>query len=320
MSAYVGVTPLNSTDLQYQGLLERVLLATLVTFPSTIFLLVNAAMFYTLRSKVVFRETPRYVLLFNLLLADTLQLVHSQTMYLLASAHVRFSYPVCGFLIMLLEMTNEVSPLTLVVMSLERYVAVCFPLHHANVATLWNTTLAIALIYAFNSLNILTRVLLLLEFPFHTLPSLEMPDFCSDVAMSIGPRSNTYDAAYTGVLFLTAAVAIVASFVGVVLAARSASTDKASAKKAYNTVLLHLFQLGLSLSATIYSPLLMEVAKNVPRITFVRIHNVFYVCIVIFPRCLSSLIYGLRDQTIRPVLVQNLCCRASVLPQKSDPK
>ncbi len=94
------------------------------------------------------------------------------------------------------------------------------------------------------------------------------------------------------------------SYIGVMVAARSASKDKASARKDRNTL-----QLGLSVSSTIHTPLLVSISKNYDRVIIVRIHIVLYVCIIILPRCLSFLIYGIRDQTIRPVLKYNLCCQ-----------
>uniref|UniRef100_A0A4W6F9J0 G-protein coupled receptors family 1 profile domain-containing protein n=1 Tax=Lates calcarifer TaxID=8187 RepID=A0A4W6F9J0_LATCA len=303
---------------QYQGILERVLFSTLTTVPCCVFLFINGTMLFTLRSKPVFRETSRYILLYNLLFADTAQMALSQLLYLLAACRVKLTYPVCGVLSMLADLTNEVSPFTLMVMSLERYVAVCYPLRHATIITIRNTAVAIIVVWAFSSLNVLTRVVLLLEFPFKDLESLQMKDFCSDIAMLIGSMSDLYDKAYTCFLFISATVAITSSYVGVMIAARSASTDKASARKARNTLLLHLVQLGLSLSATIYNPILIGVSRIVTRIVFVRVQNVFYVCIFIFPRCLSSLIYGIRDQTIRPALMYHLCCRLklTVVPAK----
>ncbi|KAM7397461.1 hypothetical protein PAMA_005652 [Pampus argenteus] len=298
-----------SAELQYQGLLERMVLYTLSSVPCCVFLFINGTMLFALRSKHVFRETSRYILLYNLLFADTAQLVLSQLLYILAVCRMKLTYPVCGFLTMLADLTNEVSPLTLVVMSLERYVAVCYPLRHAAIITIRNTQVAIIVIWAFCSLNVLVRVVLMLDFPFEDLESLQMKDFCSDIAMFLGPVAAHYDKAYTCFLFISASVAITFSYVGVMVAARSASTDNASARKARNTLLLHLVQLGLSLSSTIYNPILIALSKIVTRIVFVRVQNVFYVCIFFFPRCLSSLIYGIRDQTIRPVLMYHLCCR-----------
>ncbi|XP_045895511.1 odorant receptor 131-2-like [Micropterus dolomieu] len=304
-----------TTETQYQGLLERLLFSTLTTVPCCVFLFINGTMLFTLRSKPVFCETSRYILLFNLLFADTVQMAVSQLLYVIAACRITLTYPVCGVLDMLGYLTSEISPLTLVVMSLERFVAVCYPLRHAAIITVRNTGGAVTGVWVFSSLNVLTRVLLLLEFPFKDLESLQMKDFCSNMAMLLGQVSADYRKAYTCFLFVLAGVVTISSYIGVMIAARSASTDKASVHKARNTLLLHLVQLGLCLSSTIYSPLLIALSRIVTRIVIVRIQNVFYLCVFIFPRCLSSLIYGLRDQTIRPILMYHLCFR----PKRSSP-
>ncbi|KAM7373871.1 hypothetical protein PAMP_006561 [Pampus punctatissimus] len=302
------------------GLVERVMLTTLTTVPCCTFFFINVTMLFTLRSKHVFRETSRYILLYNLLFADTAQMALSQLLYILSICRIMLTYPVCGTLVMLANLINEVSPLTLVVMSLERYVAVCYPLRHAAIITIRNTAVAIIVIWAFCSLNVLVRIILLLNFPFQDLESLQMNSFCSTLIMFLVPVSAQYDKAYICFLFISAGMAVISSYVGVIVAARSASTDKASAHKARNTLLLHLVQLGFSLLSTMHNPLLIAISKIVTRIVLVRIQNVFYVFIIILPRCLSALIYGLRDQTIRPVLVYYLCCRLklSVAPTKAD--
>ncbi|KAM7397464.1 hypothetical protein PAMA_005655 [Pampus argenteus] len=302
------------------GLVERVMLTTLTTVPCCTFFFINVTMLFTLRSKLVFRETSRYILLYNLLFADTAQMALSQLLYILSIGRIMLTYPVCGTLVMLANITNEVSPLTLVVMSLERYVAVCYPLRHAAIITIRNTAVAIIVIWAFCSLNVLVRIILLLNFPFQDLESLKMNSFCSTLNMFLVPVAAHYDKVYTCFLFISAGMAVISSYIGVMVAARSAATDKASARKARNTLLLHLVQLGLSLLSTMHNPLLIAISKIVTRIVLVRIQNVFYVFIIILPRCLSALIYGLRDQTIRPFLVYYLCCRLklSVAPTKAD--
>ncbi|XP_075957629.1 odorant receptor 131-2-like [Anarhichas minor] len=298
-----------TVELEYRGLLERVTLSTLTTLPCCVFLFINITMLFTLRSKLVFRETSRYILLFNLLCADTMQMVMSQLLYLLSISRITLTYPLCGVLVMFAILTKEISPFTLVVMSLERYVAVCYPLRHTTIITMSNTAVAIIAVWGFGSLNILTRVILLLDFPFEELESLQMTDFCGSYIILLGPMSDLYNKGYTYFLFVSAGVVVISTYIGVIIAARSASTDKASARKARNTLLLHVVQLGLSLSSFMYSFFLVAVSKVVTRITLVRIRNVCYVFFIILPKCLSSLIYGLRDQTIRYALVYHLCCR-----------
>ncbi|KAM4547537.1 odorant receptor 131-2-like [Fundulus diaphanus] len=292
-----------------QNLLRVVLISTLSTVPSVIFLYINGTILFTLRSKAVFRDTCRYVLLYNLLLADTVQLAQSQVQFLLSVCRVKLAYSLCTVLSMLANLTTGISPLTLVLMPLERYVAVCFPLRHSAIITIRNTTVAVVAIWAVSSLNNLTRVLLFLDFSLDRMEIWHIKDLCSNLALVLGALTSEYDRAYTCVVFVSAGVATTFSYVGVIIAARSASTDKALARKARNTLLLHLVQLGLSLSSTINNPLIIALSKVLTRVAFLWVQNVFYVCLIIFPRCLSSLIYGLRDQTIRPVLLYYLCCR-----------
>ncbi|XP_029375549.1 odorant receptor 131-2-like [Echeneis naucrates] len=303
---------MNLTGQQYQGVLERVLFSTLIGMPCCVFLFINSTMLFTLRSKLVFRETSRYILLYNLLFADTAQLAFSQLLYILAASRIILTYPLCGVLVMFTTLTNDISPLTLVMMSLERYVAVCYPLRHATIASIRNTGVAIIVVWSISLVNVLVRGLLLLTLSFKELESLQMKDVCSDMPMLLGPTSYNYDRAYTYFLFVLATWAIISSYIGVMVAARSASTDRASAQKARNTLLLHLLQLGLSLSSTMHTTVVQSVSTILPRLEIVRMKNVFYVFIYILPRCLTSLIYGLRDQTIRPALLYHLCCRLTI--------
>ncbi|CAI5642519.1 unnamed protein product [Oreochromis niloticus] len=299
---------LTNITVGYQALEERVMISTLTTLLTCVFLFINSIMLFTLRSKPVFRETCRYILLYNLLFADTVQLAQSQIHFLLAVLRIRISYPVCTFLVNFTQLTAVISPLTLVVMPLERYVAVCYPLRHGTIITIRNTGAAIIVIWAISFLNIIIRTLLFLAL-FEKLDKIEVKYLCSEIGILLGSKSDHFDKAFTCIVFVAAGVAVIFSYIGVIVAARSASTDKALAIKARNTLLLNLFQLILSLSSTIYYPLLVPLSVTVTRIVLVRIQNVFYLFFIILPRCLTSLTYGLRDQTIRPVLIYHLCCR-----------
>ncbi|XP_046894103.1 odorant receptor 131-2-like [Hypomesus transpacificus] len=118
------------------------LFGTLSVKPLFIFLYINGVLLFTLTNKPVFRETPRYVLLYNLLFADTFQLVVGHILYILATARVYMIRYLCVITVILAMLTTEISPYNLAVMSLERYVAVCFPLRHSAIVTIKNTVVA----------------------------------------------------------------------------------------------------------------------------------------------------------------------------------
>ncbi|XP_023252733.1 olfactory receptor 4C3-like [Seriola lalandi dorsalis] len=296
------------------------LFAMLSMGSSFCFLYINSVLLFTLRSKQVFCETSRYILLYNLLFADTTHLLSNLLLYLLASLRIRITYYACGALVLFSVFTATISPLTLAVMSLERYVAVCYPLRHATIFTMRSTGMAIALVWAFSFIHILIRLFMLLYVFTKIYLNLHLNDFCSKEAIFFAPIFDDFEEAYANTVFIFVGVAIIASYTGVALVARSASTDKASAKKALHTLLLHLIQLSLILISTLFSIIIVDIARTVERLSLMRVYNVCFVCLSILPRCLSALIYGLRDQTIRPVLMQNLCCgwRCSVFLNKSQ--
>ncbi|XP_062288574.1 odorant receptor 131-2-like [Scomber scombrus] len=243
----------------------------------------------------------------------------SVLLYLLAALRIKLTYLPCGLLILLSNFTDNISPLTLAVMSLERYVAVCYPLRHATVFNMRSTGIAIAVVWAISLIHILIRSFMLL-YVLTDFSLMQMGVFCSKEAIFFSPVFNHFEEVYASTLFLSIGVVIIGTYIGVALVARSASTDKASARKALQTLLLHMIQLILILTSTFASNIIITFARIVGRLALMRIYNVCFVCLNILPRCLSALIYGLRDQTIRAALMQNLCCqcRCSVLFSKSQ--
>ncbi|XP_062288573.1 odorant receptor 131-2-like [Scomber scombrus] len=240
-------------------------------------------------------------------------------LYLLAALRINLIYLPCGVLVLLSNLTATISPLTLAVMSLERYVAVCYPLRHATVFNMRSTGIAIAVVWSFSLINILIRGFMLL-YVLTDFSLMQMGVFCSKEAFFFEPMLKVFEEVYASTLFLSIGVVIIGSYIGVALVARSVSKDKTSARKALQTLLLHMIQLILILTSTFTSNIIITLARIVGRLALMRIYNVCFVCLNILPRCLSALIYGLRDQTIRAALMQNLCCqyRCSVVFSKSQ--
>ncbi|XP_061817734.1 odorant receptor 131-2-like [Nerophis lumbriciformis] len=302
---------LSQSNVTQVGLVERVISSSITSVACLVFLLINAVIMFTLRRKRVFRETSRYILLFHLLLADTLLIASSQVLYLLHTYRISLTYPQCGVLVMLTIMTNDISPLVLVVMSLERYVAVCHPLRHASIITARNTGAAVLSVWILSLLQVVTLVLVLLRFPFDQLETLKMPKQCSSDEIFLLPVLYHCRTAFTALLFTFVCLLVVCSYIGVVVAARSASRsqrDKESARKAQKTLLLHLLQLGLILLSCNHFAVLVFFYSAFPRMIFLRIQAFLYVCFFFLPRWMASLIYGLRDRSIRVVLTANLFC------------
>ncbi|XP_061902685.1 odorant receptor 131-2-like [Entelurus aequoreus] len=241
---------LSQSNVTQVGLVERMFSSSITSVACLVFVFINAVMMLTLKRKRVFRETSRYILLFHLFLTDTLLMASSQVLYLLYAFRILLTYPQCGVLVMLTIMTNDISPMVLVVMSLERYVAVCHPLRHAAIITVRNTGAAVLSVWILSLLQVVTLVLVLLRFPFDQLETLKMPEQCSSDNIFLLPVLYHCRTAFTALLFTSACLLTVCSYISVVVAARSASRsqrDKESARKAQKTLLLHLLQLGLIL-------------------------------------------------------------------------
>jgi len=279
--------------------------AFLAFAPSFVFLYINCVMLYTLRTKTVFRETSRYLLLYNLLLVESLQLAISQLSYFLAMGDVLMRRFTCLLIVMVTIITTFISPFNLAVMSLERFVAVCFPLRYASIVNVTSTYGAIAVVWAISVANTMVRVLMLMALdptPFDRF----MGTICSKNFLFQLKIFSEFERGFVCAEFVSVGLIIIYSYVGVILAAKSAATDKASANKARKTVLLHMIQLMLSMSSTLMTTIQMDLRDKVDPVTYRRIRFALFICIINLPRCLSCLIYGLRDQTIRPILMQHL--------------
>ncbi|KAM9811304.1 odorant receptor 131-2-like [Syngnathus typhle] len=298
----------NATAAARASLSQRAAVGVLTTGCCAVFLFVNGWTLFTLQSKSLFRETSRYVLLFNLLLADTLYLSLSQLLYLLSNAGVSLRYSACGALVLLANLLGRISPLVLALMSLERYVAVCRPLRHVSVATAGNTARAVLAAWTVSCLNVVVQGLLLKTFPFERMTA----QLCTFNVFFLSPVSKVYYDVFSCFLFAWAGSSILFSFVGVALSARSAATDKESLRKAGRTLLLHLLHLVLSLTSVLYGIIMAHLAASLSRLDFVLVQTLLFVCFVQLPRCLGSLIYGLRDRSLRAALLYVLCCHVRV--------
>ncbi|XP_036070912.1 odorant receptor 131-2-like [Oryzias melastigma] len=101
-----------------------------------VFLSINLFLISTFFRKEVFYTTVRYILFAVTLLSDCLFLIMTNS--LLVSTYFGFTIHIwlCFVLYIILAVYTFVTPLTLTAMTLERYVAICMPLRHAELCTM----------------------------------------------------------------------------------------------------------------------------------------------------------------------------------------
>ncbi len=278
---------------------------------SLFFFFVNSVMFFTLRSKRVFHETPRYILFGHMLMNDSVLLLLTTIMYTMGSYYLQVTRAICTLLVFISYCTFRNAPLTLALMSLERYVAICFPLRHCNIATPQRTGIAIGIIWLLGSINIITDIILVLIIN----PSLFIEVlFCTQEQLFLFKWQLDKYQGFDVLYFVFVAVIIIFTYISIMITARSISSDKDSAKKALKTVLLHLIQLGLCLTSFLYATINKAIyTVSDSSSLFINLRYLNFLIILMLPRCLSPLIYGMRDEALWPLFKYYFCYRSGKL-------
>ncbi|XP_048021884.1 odorant receptor 131-2-like [Megalobrama amblycephala] len=257
-----------------------------------IFLYVNGVMIFTLRKKTVFQEASRYILFGHMLWVDTLNLVMSVLLFVLAICKVFVMKIFCLILLVAATAIYQVSILNLALMSLERYVAICIPLRHAEITTYGRTNMAIGVVWMLGWIKSLSEIIIFCSIDTNTAMHL----FCSKTTLFRLPVYKQLDIGFACVFFVSVCFVIIFSYASIATVAKTASCDKMSAKKANKTVLLHLIQLGLCAASILVGVIQEVIYVNTDYMTSLHVMYFCFVVFMIFPKCLSPLIYGLRDQ------------------------
>lgn len=279
-------------------LYQRPLRVALSVLPCLFFLYVNVVMLFALSRKPLFRESSRYNLFGNLLFIDSLQLVLAMSLYFFAVTRAKLTSYVCLLFNLTASIATKLSPLNLAVMSLERYVAICFPLRHAEIATTRRTKVIIAVMWTAASLDSLAQL-----FVFISLENVSVSELriCSRDTLFKLKIYATLNKTFTIVCFVLVSVIIIYTYIAILITVRAASHNTSGATKAHKTVLLHLLQLCLCLSSTLFYTIVTSWLLNMNPAKANNIKYILFLSLIIFPRCLSPLVYGLRDQKLREI-------------------
>ncbi|XP_044227088.1 odorant receptor 131-2-like [Thunnus albacares] len=288
----------NTTEVTQVMPFQTPIKALLSMLPCLLFLYVNAVMLFALLRKPLLLESSRYILFGHLLIIDSLQLLVTMLLYLFAVTMVRMISYVCVTVTLLAVVTVKMSPINLAVMSLERYVAICFPLRHTDITTTRTTGIAVTVMWILASLDSLTQFFLFisLENTGFTLQS-----FCTkNDVFRLKIYSTVYNA-FTAIYFVLVSLIIIYTYIAIMIVVKSASANVRKAIKACKTVLLHLLQLCLCLTSTLFNMIISNNMLNINTAMAINIRYALFVSLIVFPKCLSPLIYGLRDDTLRHI-------------------
>ncbi|XP_054610345.1 odorant receptor 131-2-like [Dunckerocampus dactyliophorus] len=283
-----------SSEVNTAWMLHEHVKVLLSMLPCLLFLYINGVMLVTLLRKPHLLESSRYVLFGHLLLSDSLQLLFSMLLYIFAVTTVTMVSYLCKTIIQLTAIAVKLSPLNLAVMSLERYVAICFPLRHANIVTIRTTRIAIVVMWSMASLDSFIQLLLFVRLEN---TSFIVSQYCSRNNVWRLKIYYTIDTIFIILYFVVVSIIIIYTYIAIICAVRSSPKNIHNASKARKTVMLHMFQLCLCLTSTLFNMIKSGSPLNLnPSLHF---KYALFLGLLIFPKCLSPLIYGLRDNTFR---------------------
>ncbi|KAK2846817.1 hypothetical protein Q5P01_009816 [Channa striata] len=277
-----------------------------------IFLSCIVVMLYIFASHRQFLDSSRYILFASMLISDTVQLLVSVLLFFLYMCQVKFAVVYCLPVLVISIATFQNTPLILATMSLERYVAIMYPLQCPSA---WRSDRIWIIIL---SLWLLSCVCTITECSIgpqkNAVDNFYIPVVCADSIVNSSPIQMFFKTVVNILCFAAVAVIILFTYVRILLQTSKLRQDRTSVSKAMNTVLLHGFQLLLCMLAFTIPITESLIALHANwLLNDIAFFN--YFCFVLIPRFLSPLIYGFRDQSFRSYIGKTfLCCSNRVKP------
>ncbi|XP_008423208.1 growth hormone secretagogue receptor type 1-like [Poecilia reticulata] len=258
-----------------------------------VFLCINFFLITTFFLKDYFYTTTRYVLFAVSLFSDCLFLIMTDVLLILSYFGFTIQMWLCLIICIVLSVYTYVTPLTLTAMVLERYVAICMPLRHAELCTTRTTFHLVLIIHSLSSVPCV--IVISIFFASSALTVYTTGRICLMETFFLYGWQGHLRSAISQFYFLIMCVVIVFSYIQIMKVAKAASGEnKKSTWKGLRTVILHAFQLLLCL-IQLWCPFIETAVLQLDLMLFINLRYFNYITFIIAPRCLSPLIYGLRD-------------------------
>ncbi|XP_024132806.1 odorant receptor 131-2-like [Oryzias melastigma] len=266
----------------------------IVQFLVVVFFFVNMMLVVTFFQSTSFHTSARYILFAFMLLSDSFMLIMSNFLLVLYYYKLTIPVPSCIVLCIVVFLYGVVEQITLAAMTLERYVAICMPLRHAELCSTRSTVHCILIIHGISSVH----GIVILSVFFASAPSsfYKGNKVCSADMFLLQTWHRDLRTAISQLYFYIIFIIVAFSYFKIMKVAKAASgQNKKSSQKGLKTVTLHAFQLLLCL-IELWSPFIEVVMLKMNLLSYVQLKYFNYIMFYVAPRCLSPLIYGLRDE------------------------
>ncbi|KAF7653279.1 hypothetical protein LDENG_00085240 [Lucifuga dentata] len=238
-----------------------------------------------------FLDSSRYILFCYMLVNDALQLLSSVLLFLFVMGRIQFAVVFCAPLLFLSTATFQNTPLILAAMSLERYVAIFYPLQRPAA---WRSDRIWILILI---LWLISCILPLVDYAIKkrdpAVDVLTTAVLCKDSAFNSSPIQILFKATLNILFFAAVAVIILFTYMRILLETRKLRRDR-----------LCLLLCMLAFTHLITEKLTVLHADWLPE--DVAFFN--YFCFILIPHFLNPLIYGLRDKSLRGCISKTVFC------------
>ncbi|KAM5180528.1 odorant receptor 131-2-like [Mantella aurantiaca] len=252
-------------------------------------------------TSTVARQEVRYILFAHMLINDSVYLFISIFLFVASSYPTKYPSSFCYVLSIVSSTCLKITPYNLAIMSLERYVAICFPLRYREICTLSRVGIAIAIIWAIGLLPNIADLFVLTFTVEKTFFAQNV--MCNRASFIVTSVQDTIRLASHTSTFSLVGIIIIFTYIKIMVVAFRAGSGKSSASKAGRTVLLHAFQLLLCMMAYIY-----RIVEIIFKDYFNLVSIINFCFFMYLPRIFSPFIYGIRDELFRKQIKKCTLC------------